>query len=72
MRTIVIVAHCDDENDDRQRAEDAMVEACVQLEDVAAISVALTAPGEHRIGPEHGAMAEFMLAAANEESGVHG
>ena len=70
MRTILIVAHCDDDNDDKDAAENVMTAACTRLEDVASIQVALTAPGKWDLdAPWHQGptVAEFMLAAAVEE-----
>lgn len=70
MRTALIVAYFDDGEDDKQTAEDAMVAACTQFDDVASIQVALTAPGKWALdAPWHQGptVAEFMLAAATEE-----
>lgn len=61
-RTIVIIAHCADSTDGFDEAEDALMSACAQFEDIAEIHLALTAPGRYS-GLD---MADFMTQAAIE------
>lgn len=61
-RTIVIIAHCADSTDGFDEAEDALMSACAQFEDIAEIHLALTAPGRYN-GFD---MSDFMTQAAIE------
>lgn len=63
-RTIVIVAECYDESSDRESAEQAMLDACAQFDDIASIDIALTAPG--RFDLLTFGMDDFMRQAALE------